>query len=197
MQTHSRLILKLKRAIGSQQSRRSKGAATTHGLGLWDAFSGFLFLQLVSCQYDDFGLVLRLQPPAGVTLAEYAVTVQDHDQRTIIYQTGIQPIEAVSKGRDLFSEPLVVGIRFKQTSTYLIHVRATEGKLVPDGVIPTTRGPEYFFAALVTVSGTEQVTAPLLPVEPMFDRDFDHFPDAVTWLTAGPSAADRYLNKLE
>ena len=80
----------------------------------------------------------------------------------ILYQSGIQPVAAVSKGRDLFSQPLRLGLKLPQKAEYLVHVRAAEDKLIPDGVIPNSRQSEFFFAEVVSVSGTQQVDADLL-----------------------------------
>jgi|JI10StandDraft_1071094.scaffolds.fasta_scaffold05270_2 hypothetical protein len=165
-------------------------------VGLGHGLLFFLMLVLSSCQYDGFGVVLKLQAPAGVTLVEYAVTIQDHDRHALVYQSGIQPVSFVSKGRDLFAEPLLVGIRFPKQGSFLIHVRAAEDKLVPDGVIPTSRKSEYFFAAIVQVTNTEQVHALLTEVAPMFDLDFDHFPDSVKWIETVSEAKAAYQSKL-
>ena len=54
-------------------------------------------------------IVLSIRPPAGVTLAQYAVIVQERENRTVVYQSGVQPIDAVAKGRDLSAEPLKIG----------------------------------------------------------------------------------------
>ena len=160
---------------------------------------GSLFLTLISlvsaCSSED-AILLQIRPPSGVAISEYAVTVQDHDKRAILYQSGIQPIAAVSKGRDLFSEPLRLGLKLSQKASYLIHVRAAEDKLVPDGVIPTSRKSEFFFAAIVNVAGTQQVDADLIEVDPMLDLDFDHFPDSVKWPEAVKEAKVTYQSKL-
>ena len=84
---------------------------------------GSLLLTLISlvsaCSSED-AILLQIRPPSGVTISEYAVTVQDHDKRAILYQSGIQPIAAVSKGRDLFAEPLRLGLKLSQKASYLI-----------------------------------------------------------------------------
>jgi Cys-rich repeat protein len=171
-------------------SRTARRAALRLGL-LWLGLLGLLS----ACTSED-AILLQIRPPSGVTISEYAVTVQDHDKREILYQSGIQPVAAVSKGRDLFTEPLRLGLKLSQKASYLIHVRAAEGKLVPDGVIPTTRKSEFFFAGIVNVAGTQQLDADLLEVDPMLDRDFDHFPDVVKWPEALTAAKVTYQSKL-
>ena len=196
MRPHSILTPTRRRATWSIPSG-STHPLLSRRLGLGHGLLFFLVLALSSCQYDGFGVVLKLQAPAGVTLGEYAVTIQDHDRREIIYRSGSQPIAAVSRGRDLFAEPLLVGIRLSKQATYLIHVRGAVDRLVPDGVLPSTRQTEYFFADLLTVVGTEQIEAPLLAVEPNFDQDFDHFPDVAAWRAAVQEAATQYQAKPE
>lgn len=148
------------------------------------------------CQNED-AVLLQIRPPEGVSLQEYAIAVQDHDKRVIVYQSGIQPVEAVSKGRDLYASPLRLGLKMSAKANYLIHVRAAAGKLVPDGVIPKTRDDEYFFAGLVNVTGTQQVDANLLAVDPTLDVDFDHFPDAQKWTAKVAEAKAAYENKMD
>ena len=155
-----------------------------------------LLLSFFSACSSEDAIVLQIRPPSGVSISEYAVTVQDREKRVILYQSGIQPVAAVSKGRDLFSQPLRLGLKLPQKAEYLVHVRAAEDKLIPDGVIPNSRQSEFFFAEVVSVSGTQQVDADLLEVDPMLDLDFDHFPDAVTWTDAVKEAKVKYQSKL-
>ncbi|MFO0654616.1 MAG: MopE-related protein [Polyangia bacterium] len=154
-----------------------------------------LFSLLSACQSED-AVLLQIRPPSGVTINEYAVTVQDHDKHVIVYQSGIQPVSAVSKGRDLFAAPLKLGLKLSTKANYLIHVRASANKLIPDGVIPTSRDDEYFFAAIVNVTGTQQLDADLLDIDPQYDVDFDHFPDATKWTAAVPAAKVTYQTKM-
>jgi len=190
--------------IGNEDrdSRCHDGRVRPNRLRRWlhqrSALGGLLLslLALLSACSSEDAVLLQIRPPSGITISEYAVTVQDHDKHDIVYQSGIQPIAAVSKGRDLFAEPLRLGLKLAQKASYLIHVRAAVDKLVPDGVIPTTRKPELFFAAIVNVAGTQQLDADLLEVDPMLDRDFDHFPDAVKWPEAVAAAKVTYQNKV-
>lgn len=143
---------------------------------------------------NQSAIVLSVRPPPGVTLSQYAVQIQDRETRTIVYQSGVQPIDAVAQGRDLSADPLKVGLKLNKGGTYFIHVRASAApdKLAPDGVTPSPRTSEYFFASLTTASGTVETDAELLEVQPQFDQDFDHFPDYTTWLPAQGAAQARY-----
>ena len=149
-----------------------------------------------ACQGED-AVLLQIRPPQGVSLREYAVTIQDHDKRVIVYQSGIQPVDAVSKGRDLFVAPLKLGLKLSAKANYLFHVRASATQLTPDGVVPKTREDEFFFAGLVNVTGTQQLDADLLGIAPIYDADFDHFPDSARWTAALPEARSAYQNKME
>ena len=168
-------------------------------LRLVGAVAGVLGIStgLTGCNNTD-AIVLSVRPPAGVVLKQYAVQVQDRESRTIIYTSGVQPVDAVAKGRDLAALPLRIGLKLSRSGQYLIHVRANAtGQLAPDGVTPKTRTNEYFFATLTRIGGTTEVDAPLLEVDAMYDRDFDHFPDAVLWRDATPEAKARYTGQEE
>ena len=64
-----------------------------HALRLLLAVLGTAFA--TSCA-DQEAILLMIRPPAGVTLAEYEVKIQDRTQepRQLIYQSGIQPVAA-------------------------------------------------------------------------------------------------------
>jgi len=157
----------------------------------------FLCLAMWTGCDSQSAIVLSIRPPAGVTLAEYAVQLEERQSRTLVYQSGVQPVDAVAQGRDLSSQPLRIGLKLSQGGTYLVHVRAATGKLAQGGTVPNPRMPEYFFADLVTANGTVDVNGELLEVQPQFDQDFDHFPDAMTWPAALAAAQDRYGGHLE
>ena len=61
-------------------SRTARRAALRLGL-LWLGLLGLLS----ACTSED-AILLQIRPPSGVTISEYAVTVQDHDKREILYQ---------------------------------------------------------------------------------------------------------------
>lgn len=146
---------------------------------------------------SENAMVLAVRPPPGVALAQYAITVQDRDTRQVVYQSGIQPLEGKAAARDLNSEPLRVGLKLGKATTYLVHVRAATTTLAPEGTIPTARESEYFYAGFVRVTGTVEQEAGLLEVKPEFDRDFDHFPDAMPWQAENDAARARYQTQAE
>lgn len=146
---------------------------------------------IAGCSGED-AIVLSIRPPAGVALREYAVQVQERTSRMLVYQSGVQPFDAVTKGRDIAEEPLRIGLRLAKKGRFLIHVRAAKDKLAREGEVPNPRASEWFFATIVETSGTTAVEAGLLEVDPSFDKDFDHFPDAVTWTQSVPEAQTRY-----
>lgn len=156
-----------------------------------------LTLPLSGCGKEN-AIVLSIRPPSGVVLTEYALTVQDRKKREIVYQSGVQPVDAVAQGRDLNAEPLRVGLKLVSGETFLVHVRASTEKLAPEGVVaPNPRTPEYFFAGITTAQGIVELDAALLLVGPGYDRDFDHFPDAGPWMGGVPEAQMRYADHLE
>jgi len=137
-------------------------------------------------------IVVSIRPPAGVAISQYALTVQDRESRSIVYQSGIQPVDAVTMGRDLNAQPLRVGLKLTKSGQFLIHVRASTGMLARDGALNADRTSEWFFAGMVAATSVIELDAPLLEVAPDMDQDFDHFPDAVTWPAALPDAQAQY-----
>ena len=172
---------------------RPQAPSTDPGLArLSWLFAALSLLSLLPACGGENAMVLAIRPPSGVQIKQYAVTVQDRDSRSIIYQSGIQPLEGAAAGRDLSSDPLRIGLKLGKGGNYLVHVRAATDALVPDGMIPTARDSEYFYAGLVKVAGTTEKEANLLEVKPDFDRDFDHFPDGVPWMGSNEEARSRY-----
>lgn len=166
-----------------------------HALRLLLAVLGTAFA--TSCA-DQEAILLMIRPPAGVTLAEYEVKIQDRTQepRQLIYQSGIQPVAAVAQDRDLATNPLKIGLKLSKAGTFLIHVRASTTKLAPEGTTPKPRTPEFFFATLIKSAGTTEIDASLLEVSPEMDQDFDHFPSAAAWTQANLMARVRYQSQL-
>ena len=76
-------------------------------------------------------------------------------------------------------------------------MRAATSALAPDGTIPTARESEYFYAGFVRVSGTTEQGGRPARSEAEFDRDFDHFPDAMPWQAANDAARARYQTQAE
>lgn len=177
-------------AVSRQSSRVAELSASLSLLSL------LALLAAPGCGSDN-AMVLSLRPPPGVALRQYAITVQDRESRTIVYQSGIQPLEGTAAQRDLNSEPLRVGLKLGKAGTFLVHVRAGRGELAPEGTIPPARESEYFYAGLVRVSGTAEQEAGLLEVKPEFDRDFDHFPDTMPWQMENDAARARYQTQPE
>lgn len=174
----------------SSQTRKAQRAADRGRLG-WLLTTLSLLALLPACGNEN-AMVLAIRPPGGVQIKQYAVTVQDRDTRSIIYQSGIQPLEGKAAQRDLSNDPLRIGLKLGKSGNFLVHVRAATGELAPDGTIPTSRESEYFYAGLMKVSGTTEREASLLEVKPEYDRDFDHFPDAMQWMGAMEEARSRY-----
>ncbi|MBL9004321.1 MAG: putative metal-binding motif-containing protein [Myxococcales bacterium] len=150
-----------------------------------------LWALLPGCGNEN-AMIVAIRPPAGVSIKQYAVTLQERESRNIIYQSGVQPVEGPAAARDLSNEPLRIGLKLSKSGTYLLHVRAATGTLAPDGSIPKARESEYFYASLINLSGTMEREAGLLEVKPEFDHDFDHFPDAMRWMGANDEARSRY-----
>jgi hypothetical protein len=140
-------------------------------------------------------ILLLVRPPSGVQLSQYEVRIQDRATRTLVYQSGVQPFSAVTSGRDLFAEPLRLGLKLSQAGSFLVFVRASAGPLAPDGPAPQQRSSEYFFATITKTAGTTEIDGDLLEVKPEFDRDFDHFPDAVTWPMENLGAKVQYQSQ--
>jgi hypothetical protein len=176
-------------AAPASQGRRARPARLTAG-----ALVGMALALLSGCDNTD-AIVLLVRPPSGVQLSQYEVKIQDHATHTLVYQSGIQPVDAVASGRDLSVDPLKIGLKLNQAGNFLIYVRAATGALVPDGSKPQQRTSEYFFATLTQTTGTTEIDGTLLEVMPDYDRDFDHFPDAVTWTAANVTAKVRYQSQ--
>ena len=153
-------------------------------------------LMSAGCNNQD-AILLLVRPPSGVQLSQYEVRIQDRATRTLVYQSGVQPFSAVTSGRDLFAEPLRLGLKLSQSGSFLVFVRAAAGTLAPDGPAPQQRTSEYFFATLTKTSGTTEIDGDLLEVKPEYDRDFDHFPDAMPWQAANDAARARYQTQAE
>ncbi len=157
--------------------------------------AGVTLLGGAGCNNQE-AILLLVRPPSGVQLSQYEVRIQDRATRTLVYQSGVQPFSAVTSGRDLFAEPLRLGLKLSQAGSFLVFVRASAGMLAPDGPAPQQRSSEYFFATITKTSGTTEIDGDLLEVKPEFDRDFDHFPDAVTWPMENLAAKVQYQSQL-
>lgn len=166
-----------RRGESGSQGRSARGLLPLAALPL---LAGLALTLTAGCDNQE-AILLQIRPPSGVQLSQYEVRIQDRATRTLIYQSGVQPISAVASGRDLFAQPLRLGLKLSQAGSFLVFVRASTGMLAPDGSAPAQRGSEYFFASITQTSGTTEIDGDLLEVKPEYDRDFDHFPDAVTW----------------
>ena len=95
------------------------------------ALCSIALLLTTGCQSQD-AILLLIRPPSGVQLSQYEVKIQDRDSRTLVYQSGIQPVAAVSSGRDLFAEPLRVGLKLSKAGVALVDIdpEAQEGRLL-------------------------------------------------------------------
>lgn len=173
-----------------QPTPRSHGWLARVGTGCTSLALGLAGLLGSGCGSEN-AIVLSIRPPAGVVMNQYALTLQDRESRQIVYRSGIQPVAAMAKGRDLSVEPLRLGLKLDRKGTFLLHVRAATGTLTPDGMQQSPRVPELFFAGISQVDGTGELDARLLSVSPEFDKDFDHFPDATTWPDAKTSYGGR------
>lgn len=167
--------------------------------GLWLGLVAFVLAATGTGCNNEEALLLLIRPPAGGAISQYEVTVQDRENREVVYRSGIQSLPPSAKERDLSGEPLKIGLKLgKNNGTYLVHIRATaSGTLSPKGVVPKPRTPELFFASIVRSSGTTEVDGSLVEVLPQFDNDFDHFPDKEEWIKDNMAANLRYRNQRE
>ena len=178
-----------RRGNGGSRGRRSSWVAALPLL------AGVALTLFAGCDNQE-AILLQIRPPQGVQLSQYEVRIQDRNTRTLVYQSGIQPVSAVASGRDLFAQPLRLGLKLSQSGSFLVFVRASTGTLLPDGPPPAQRGSEYFFATVTQTSGTTEVDSDLLEVKPDYDRDFDHFPDFMTWPLDNLAAKVQYQSQL-
>ena len=109
------------RKPGPRGRRVGRGAAL-----LLTALCGLGLVSTAGCSSEE-AILLLIRPPSGVQLTQYEVKIQDRATRTLIYQSGIQPVAAVANGRDLFVEPLRLGLKLSKAGQ-LPGVRARLGR---------------------------------------------------------------------